>query len=755
MPRLVLQTAKAADTAIRIWLLCGIVAVGGSAQGGPTRERHANPATGPASGDAVWRGTLVHYVLKDGLPIYGGDIVLDHIASAPRPAAAGDTSPRAAEPKPQTAGTVYPGYLWPSVNGVYQIPYSITNGNADLNSPAPGGASPSGAGTLTVVPAPTSFPAAGQFFIANESVVLTANASPGYNLFNWNGSYFCEYLCLGGSSPNPMNLFYWTTLNPAPAFTTSHVTTITTDPPGLQVLVDGEPYYTPHPFTPDPRVGGSAWAPGTTHTVSAVSPQNPWSPNTTYAWSSWSDGQGQTHQITLPAGNRVFTANFATQAGLVLGTNSGTGACAGSVTALPAGPVAPGASVAFTAAPSQGFVFTQWEGALSGSANPASATVSGEEFVQADFNTVSAPLTITSLSPSVVSAGSGPFNLTINGTGFTTHAAGEWVYIWYNGGEPLYLPATYITSTELQVTVPAANVASPGAIQIIVENFSVAGCWVVARSQLVISTLEAPALPLTISGAVTESGAGLGGVAVTLSGSQTGTATTDASGNYSFAVQAGGGYMVTPSLPGYTFNLPSRSFNNLIDSQANVSFAANPPPALYVSSTHICGFASGQVAATYTLIVGNADSAGPTSGTVTVSEKAPSGLSLVSMSGIGWSCVSNTCTRTDPLAPGMIYPVITVTVNVARNAVTPAVNQVSVSGGASAPATAVDSTNIAPPGCDINRDGNTTIADIQALIDEARGTAPAVDDLNTDGTVNVVDVQIAILAVLGMGCTGV
>jgi hypothetical protein len=88
--------------------------------------------------------------------------------------------------------------------------------------------------------------------------------------------------------------------------------------------------------------------------------------------------------------------------------------------------------------------------------------------------------------------------------------------------------------------------------------------------------------------------------------------------------------------------------------------------------------------------------AAPTSGTVTVTETLPAGLTLVSMSGAGWTCGSVTCTRNDALAGGNSYSAITVTVNVTANASSPQVNQVNVAGGGSATANASDSTIVNP-----------------------------------------------------------
>ncbi len=117
-------------------------------------------------------------------------------------------------------------------------------------------------------------------------------------------------------------------------------------------------------------------------------------------------------------------------------------------------------------------------------------------------------------------------------------------------------------------------------------------------------------------------------------------------------------------------------------------------PVLSISGTHSGNFTLGQQGATYTLTVSNAASAGPTSGTVLVSDNLPSGLTLVSMGGTGWSCAGNTCSRSDPLAAGLSYQPITVTVNVAAQATSPQFNNAIVSGGGAATVGASDSTTI-------------------------------------------------------------
>jgi uncharacterized repeat protein (TIGR01451 family) len=118
-------------------------------------------------------------------------------------------------------------------------------------------------------------------------------------------------------------------------------------------------------------------------------------------------------------------------------------------------------------------------------------------------------------------------------------------------------------------------------------------------------------------------------------------------------------------------------------------------PVLNIAKSHTGNFTKGQNNATYTVTVTNAaTSTGPTSGKVTVTDTIPSGLTLVSMAGTGWTCTANACNRSDSLATGKSYPVITVTVDVASNAPSQVTNSVTVSGGKSAPASATNPTTI-------------------------------------------------------------
>src|SRR5262249_6107065 len=100
----------------------------------------------------------------------------------------------------------------------------------------------------------------------------------------------------------------------------------------------------------------------------------------------------------------------------------------------------------------------------------------------------------------------------------------------------------------------------------------------------------------------------------------------------------------------------------------------------------------GATGKTYTLTVSNVG-ASPTDGSmVTVSDVLPAGLSASAtpMSGSGWDCTGLSCTRTGAtavLAAGASFPDITLTVDVANDALPIVTNTASVSGGGELDAT--------------------------------------------------------------------
>jgi hypothetical protein len=132
-------------------------------------------------------------------------------------------------------------------------------------------------------------------------------------------------------------------------------------------------------------------------------------------------------------------------------------------------------------------------------------------------------------------------------------------------------------------------------------------------------------------------------------------------------------------------------------------------PVYTVTVTHQGNFTQSQQNATYTVtlinIGGNFVSANGNGFSTFVEEELPSGLTLVSMAGVGWTCTTNPppnlpgCNLNNPIAAGASSPPITVTVNVAPNASSPQINQVAYQGpGCPNCPTVSDSTTITPGG---------------------------------------------------------
>ncbi|HEV7472930.1 MAG TPA: hypothetical protein VGN90_02705, partial [Pyrinomonadaceae bacterium] len=181
-------------------------------------------------------------------------------------------------------------------------------------------------------------------------------------------------------------------------------------------------------------------------------------------------------------------------------------------------------------------------------------------------------------------------------------------------------------------------------------------------------------------------------------------------------------------------------------------------PDLTINKSHVGNFTQGQVGATYSLTATNSGT-GPTSGTVTVTDTLPAGLTATAISGTGWSCVLGTltCTRSDVLAGAASYPVITVTVTVANNAAASVTNSAAVSGGGqtnTANDTDTDPTTVVQlPDLTINKShvGNFTQGQVGATYSI---TVTNSGFAATSGTVTVVDTLPAGLTATAISGTG-
>jgi uncharacterized repeat protein (TIGR01451 family) len=168
-----------------------------------------------------------------------------------------------------------------------------------------------------------------------------------------------------------------------------------------------------------------------------------------------------------------------------------------------------------------------------------------------------------------------------------------------------------------------------------------------------------------------------------------------------------------------------------------VTVGAQP---LTITKTDSGNFFRGKIGATFTIIVTNHGSA-PTTGTSTVLDGLPGGLTATAFAGTGWTIdlAHFKATRTDPLAAGASYPTLTLTVNVDNNASTSLTNSVSLSAdGVANVSSASDTIAIGAGALSVTKthSGNFSrgqIGAIYSIIVSNTGTGP------TSGTISLVD----------------
>ena len=167
------------------------------------------------------------------------------------------------------------------------------------------------------------------------------------------------------------------------------MTTIATNPPGLQIEVDGMTFTSPQSFD---------WAPGSMHSVNIPSPQGDDSER--FLFARWGDSGGQSRTVVPFVANTVFTAHCIQQFKLESGAMPAEG---GAVTLIP--PSSDGfyttrTHVEAVAAPADGFSFHRWPGPVMArlhgfSGNPAQFRV---RFPGLDYTAIFTQVPLTTIA---------------------------------------------------------------------------------------------------------------------------------------------------------------------------------------------------------------------------------------------------------------------------------------------------------------------------------------------------------------------
>jgi Divergent InlB B-repeat domain len=234
--------------------------------------------------------------------------------------------------------------------------------------------------------------------------------------------------------------------------------TITSSPSGLAFTSAGSgcapgTYTTPVTLT---------WNPGTSCTLSVVSPQVG-AAGTQYAFAQWQDGTtGTSDTVTAPSTSAVYSAAFTTDYQLTTAV-AGTG---GTVSA--GGFFAAGSNAVITATPSTGNYFVNFTGTTTSTSNPLTLPISGPESITANFAAQIAPTLIFAPIAAQL-ANAAPFAVTA-----TSASTGTVTYAVTSG--PATIAGNLVTVTGAGTVVLTANQAASGsyAAATATTSFSVA-----------------------------------------------------------------------------------------------------------------------------------------------------------------------------------------------------------------------------------------------------------------------------------------
>jgi hypothetical protein len=166
---------------------------------------------------------------------------------------------------------------------------------------------------------------------------------------------------------------------------------VTTNPTGLQVVVDEMAYTGPNTFT---------WEAGSSHKLSVTSPQSG-GQGIQCIFTSWSDEKPKTHTITAPHTGKTYTAKFTIKYSLTTSVNLFEG---GKVSPAGTSWFKSGANVSVKATPHFGYRFIGWSGDYSGPNKSITLDMNGPKNLVANFEAIPEEVSVPT-TPKGVSKG--------------------------------------------------------------------------------------------------------------------------------------------------------------------------------------------------------------------------------------------------------------------------------------------------------------------------------------------------------------
>ncbi len=232
----------------------------------------------------------------------------------------------------------------------FQTQYKLTTADAPVNG-----------GTMT--PAPP-----GEWYDVDVHVEVKANPDTlnRYRFTGWTGD-------LNGNA-NPDSVLMDGPKNVTANYSRTLNVLITTEPDSLSIYIDEKKYTSPYEFT---------WEEGSTHTLAADTLKSDGA-GKRFVFNTWSDSKPRQHTVTVMS-DTVFTAKYIRQYYLSTFVDPVDGGVI-----IPAAPgvwFEKNSKVELSAIPNseKDYVFSEWRGALSGSANPDTLTMDAPKSVTAHF----------------------------------------------------------------------------------------------------------------------------------------------------------------------------------------------------------------------------------------------------------------------------------------------------------------------------------------------------------------------------------